>query len=150
MELVTLNGADAPNSLVRLLKWNLVIVLALALTGVLAGQVPSGSRRSRQGKQAQAGISPLETPPATFHGTLRSQSKKEIVLALPEDQSVAFHISHKTKFLKDGKAIKASEIAEGAALTVEGKRDLMGNVEAVSVTVDTSAKPAAAPTPAQK
>jgi len=117
-----------------------MLSIAVAVAVVVSAQMPSGARRGRQGKQGQTGISPLETPPATFHGTLRSATKKEIVLALPEEQSVAFHISHKTKFLKDGKAIKPTAIPEGTTLTVEGKRDLMGNVEAVSVTVDPPAK----------
>ena len=79
----------------------------------------------------------METPVATFHGTVRSINKKEIVLDMPEDQSIAFHISHKTKFVKDAKAIKPAAIAAGAMVTVDGKRDLLGNVEAVTVTVDT-------------
>jgi hypothetical protein len=85
----------------------------------------------------------METPVATFHGTLRSLNKKEIVLDLPEDQSVAFHISHKTKFVQEAKAIKPSAIVAGAAVTVDGKRDMKGNVEAVTVTVDSNKKPPA-------
>jgi hypothetical protein len=85
-------------------------------------------------------VSELETPVATFHGALRSINKKEVVLALPEDQSIAFHVSHKTKFLKDAKPIKPSAIAPGAPVTIEGKRDVLGNVEAVTVTVDSPAK----------
>ncbi len=121
------------------------LLIAMALLAVLNAQMtPSGGRRSRQGR-SQTSISPLETPPATFHGTLRSLTKKEVVLALPEDQSVAFHISHKTKFLKDGKPVKPADIHTDTALTVEGKRDALGNVEAVTVTVDPPVKPAAPP-----
>jgi hypothetical protein len=79
---------------------------------------------------------PLETPVATFHGKLKSLSKKEIVLELGEDQSIAFHVSGKTRFLKNGKPIKPAAIAAGAALTIDGRRDLLGNVDAVTVTVD--------------
>jgi len=95
----------------------------------------------RRSRPQQGGISPLETPVATFHGTLKSVSKKELVLALPEDQAVTFYISKKTKFLKDSKPIKASEIADGAPLSVDGKRDARGNTEAVTVAVETNAKP---------
>jgi hypothetical protein len=120
-------------------KW----LLAAVLIPVLCAQAPSTRPQSRQGRTRQQmpnKVSDLETPVATFHGTLKSVSKKEIVLALPEDQSIAFHISHKTKFVKDGKPIKPTAVAAGAPVTVEGKRDLLGNVEAVAVTVDT--KPA--------
>ena len=100
------------------------IVLAL-LAATLCAQ-----RRSPQNK-----ISDLETPVATFQGKLKSLTKKEIVLDVGEDQSITFHISGKTKFLKGGKPVKPSAIPPGAAVTVEGKRDLMGNVDAVSVTL---------------
>jgi hypothetical protein len=118
-------------------------LLALILGSVLWAQTQSPGRQSRQGQrqQPQNKVSELETPVATFHGTLRSISKKEIVLDLPEDQSITFHISHKTRFVKDTKSIKPSAIAAGALVTVDGKRDLLGNVEAVTVTVDSSKKP---------
>ena len=121
---------------------NCVIALVLLSTLCLPG--PSQTRRGRQ-RQPQTGISDLETPVATFQGTVRSINKKEIVLDMPEDQSSAFHISHKTKFVKDAKPIKPATIAAGAPVTVEGKRDALGNTEAVTVTVDT--KPPAKPAP---
>jgi hypothetical protein len=119
-------------------------LLACALVSALSAQTPVPARQGRQGKQRQQPqnkVSELETPVATFHGTLRSINKKEIVLDLAEDQSIAFHISHKTKFLKEAKAIKPTAIAAGAPVTVDGKRDLLGNVEAVTVTVDSSKTP---------
>ena len=140
--LVTLHAAPAPIQEMR------KCVLALVLICALSGQTPSTGRQPRAGKgrqQPQNRVSDLETPVATFHGTVRSISKKEIVLDMPEDQSIAFHISHKTKFVKDAKAIKPSAIAAGAEATVDGKRDLLGNVEAVTVTLEK--KPA--PPPAQ-
>ena len=63
-------------------------------------------------------------------------SKKDVILEVGEDQSISFHISGKTKFLKEGKPIKPAAIAPGASLTIDGKRDLLGNVDAVTVTVD--------------
>ncbi len=85
----------------------------------------------------------METPVATFHGTLKSLSKKELVLAMPEDQAITFYVSHKTKYLKDSKPIKAADIKSGAPLSVDGRRDALGNTEAVTVTVESSAKAAA-------
>jgi hypothetical protein len=123
-------------------------LLAAMLVPALCAQTPTMGRvRTGRTRQPQTGISDLETPAATFHGTVRSISKQEIVLDLPEDQSVAFHISRKTKFVKEAKPIKPTEIAAGAPVTIDGKRDARGNTEAVTVTVDT--KPAARPDPAK-
>lgn len=105
-----------------------VLVLCAALLGA----------QTRRPQRPQSRVSQLETPVATFHGKLQSLSKKDIVLEIGEDQTIDFHISHKTRFLKDGKPIKPAAIPAGAALTVEGKRDLLGNVDAVTVTVDTA------------
>jgi hypothetical protein len=123
-------------------------LLTAVLIPLLCAQTPSTGRQTRQSRgrqQPQNKVSDLETPVATFQGTVRSISKKEIVVDMPEEQSIAFHISHKTKFVKDAKPVKPATIATGARVTVDGKRDLLGNVEAVSVTVDTKppAKPAA-------
>src|SRR5215471_9675468 len=104
-------------------------VLALAFLSLLVLPASGQSRRGRQ-RQPQTGISDLETPVATFQGTVRSINKKEIVVDMPEDQSIAFHISHKTKFVKDTKPIKPAAIAAGVPVTVEGKRDALGNTEA--------------------
>jgi hypothetical protein len=111
-------------------------VLLLIAAWPLCTEAPAQMRTSRRGAGQQTGISPLETPAATFHGTLKSVSKKELVLALPEEHEVAFYISHKTKFLKDEKPIKPSEIPAGAPLSVDGKRDVRGNTEAVTVRVE--------------
>ena len=73
---------------------------------------------------------------------MKSVTKKEIVVDMPEEQSIAFHISHKTKFVKDAKPIKPTAIEAGAPVTVDGKRDMRGNVEAVTVTLDPIKKPA--------
>ena len=119
------------------------VLAVLVLSVVCTAQVTTGRRRQTK----QTGISSLETPTATFHGTLTSVTKKELVLGVGEDQAITFYISHKTKFLKDSKPIKPTEIASGALLTVDGKRDAMGNTEATTVTVETP-KPQPAPAPA--
>jgi hypothetical protein len=130
-------------------------VTAFALAALVCAQTPmpnqGQSRQTRQGRRGtpQTGISPLETPVATFHGTVRSITKKEIVVDMAEEQSIAFHISHKTKFVKEEKAVRPTTIAAGASVTVDGKRDLLGNVDAVTVTVDSSKKPPEAAKPAE-
>ena len=115
-----------------------VLVLTVACT--LSAQAPVQTRSRRSGTQ-QSGVSPLETPVATFHGTLKSVSKKELVLEVQNEHEVAFAISHKTKFLKEKKSIKAADIPSGAVLSVDGKRDILGNTEAVVVRLEPDAKP---------
>ena len=116
------------------------VILAL-FVAALCAQVPTVGRRGRTAPRQQNRVSDLETPVATFHGKLKSLTKKEVVLELGEDKSIAFHISHKTKFLKDAKPIKPAAIPAGAPVTIDGKRDLLGNVDAVTVTVDTGPQP---------
>ena len=113
-------------------------VLALSMVSALSAQAPPQTRMptTRRGGSRQSGISPLETPVATFHGALKSLSKKELVLALPEQNEIAFYISHKTKFLKNEKPVKPSQIPAGTPLSVDGKRDVLGNTEAVTVRVE--------------
>src|SRR5579871_4702401 len=103
------------------------ILAILVLSAVCTAQMTTGRRRQTR----QTGISPLETPAATFHGTLTSVNKKQLVLGIGEDQAITFYVSHKTKFLKDSKPIKPAEIASGTLLAVDGKRDAMGNTEAI-------------------
>lgn len=131
--LVTFPAARAPNQ--AMCKCLLILLLGAA---VWAQAPPAAQRRGKQTQRTANKVSELETPVATFHGTLKSVTKKEIILELPEEQSIAFHISHKTKFLQDSKPIKPAAIKVGAPLTLEGKRDLLGNVEAVTVTVDSN------------
>lgn len=79
----------------------------------------------------------------TFHGKLKALSKKEITIET-EDQPL-FNIGRtgKTRFLKDGKAIKPEQIPMDAALTVDVKKDPDLNPQAVLVMVDMpEAKPA--------
>ncbi len=72
----------------------------------------------------------------TFHGKLKGLSKKEITIET-EDQPL-FNIGRtgKTKFTKDGKAIKPEEIPIDAALTIDVKKDPDLNPQAVLVMVD--------------
>jgi hypothetical protein len=83
----------------------------------------------------------------TFHGKLTEMSKKDLTIATEDQPAFVIGRSHKTKFLKDGKAIKPEEIPVGAALTVDVTKDPDLNPLAVAVTVDS---PAAKPPSDQK
>lgn len=113
--------------------WRSICVFGLLLAVCVSA--PAQRRGRSSGGKSQVKIPEFETPIATFRGTLRSVDKKEIVIALPEDQEVTFHCSRKTRFLKDSKKIKPSDIQAGTEVSVEARRDLFGDVEAVTVTV---------------
>jgi hypothetical protein len=118
-------------------KYAVAVIIVLSLSPAFA----QSGRRSKQERKPQSKISELETPLATFRGTVKSIDKKEIVLELAEEkQEVAFHRSRKTKFLKDAKEVKPSDIPPGTPVAIEAKRDLLGNIDAVSVIVQAKAK----------
>ena len=110
----------------------------MVIPGAVGAQQPRGRRQERK---QQTRISDLETPVATFRGTLKSIDKKDVILTLTEkDQEVTFHRSRKTKFLKDGKEIKPATITPGTTVSVEAKRDALGNIDAVNVIVEAQPK----------
>ncbi len=114
-------------------------ILVFGLLVALCASAPA-QKHGKSGTQKQVKIPEFETPVATFQGTLRSADKKEIVLALPDDKEITFHCSRKTKFLRESKKIKPSDIPVGTEVSVEARRDVFGDVEAVSVTVPAKAK----------
>lgn len=75
-------------------------------------------------------------PPVTFHGKLKELTKREIVIETDEDQALSIGRYRKTKFLKDNREIKASDIPIGASLTVDVTQDPDLKPLAVNVFVD--------------
>jgi hypothetical protein len=108
---------------------------------LLACSLPAQTQRRRVISPSKA-VENLDGLLVTFHGKLVEISKKEITIET-EDQPI-FNIgrSGKTKFLKDGKAIKPDTIPVGALLTVDVVKDPDLNPLAVNVNVDPPAKPA--------
>ena len=72
----------------------------------------------------------------TFHGKLKDRDKQKIELETDENQLVSIRISGKTKFFKDGKAIKPSEISLDTPVSIDASEDRDLSVLAVKVTVD--------------
>lgn len=79
-------------------------------------------------------------PAVSFHGTVKSISGKEIVIVSDEEQQITIHRTRKTKFLKDDKAIKPGDIAEGSLVTVDVTKAADLSLSAVNVFVN-EAKP---------
>jgi hypothetical protein len=78
----------------------------------------------------------------TFHGKLKSVSSKEIEIQNADDQLVTIRRSGKTKFFKNEKQIKPSEIEPETAVTIEAVEDMDLSILAVTVTVDPPPKKA--------
>lgn len=72
----------------------------------------------------------------TFHGKLKSVDKKALVIETDEDQTVSIRITGKTKFLKNDKTIKPSEIDLDTLVSVDATEDADLSVIALDVMVD--------------
>ena len=71
----------------------------------------------------------------TFDGKLTELSKKDFTIATEDQPAVVIGRSHKTKFVKDGKAIKPDDIPVGAQLSVDVVKDPDLHLLAVTVNV---------------
>jgi hypothetical protein len=67
---------------------------------------------------------------------LTELSKKDFTIATEDQPAFVIERSHKTKFVKDGKAIKPEDIPVGAELTVDVMKDPDLHPIAVSVMVE--------------
>ena len=89
----------------------------LFVCSLLAAQ--SGNARARRTPKSAETTGPYKIPSPTFRGTLKVLDGQEIVLQLEGDQTVSIRRTRKTKFLRDGKEVKASDIAVGTPLEVD-------------------------------
>jgi len=112
-------------------------VLALALSGALAAQTYP-RRRPNTGPGDR--LDSYKGVAGTFHGKMKDISGKEIVIENEDEQLVSIRRSGKTKFLKDSKPVKPSDIEAGTPLTIEAVEDLDLSIVALTVTVDPPAK----------
>ncbi len=76
----------------------------------------------------------------SFHGKLKELTGKEITIETGDSQIVSIHRSRKTKFVKDAKSIKPSDIDIGTLVTVDASEEVDLSLTAISVTVDTPKK----------
>ena len=79
----------------------------------------------------------------TLHGKLKQITSKEIVFQNEDDQSVSVRRTRKTKFIKDGKEIKPSNIDQDTAVSIDVVQDIDLKPLAVAVTVDSPKKDSA-------
>src|SRR5271165_3081367 len=99
-----------------------LILLCLQATPLAA---QTSVQRSRRAVARQTGVI---TPTAkdlagTFRGTLKFLSSKEIIIETSEDQTVSIRRSRKTKFYKDGKEVKATDLTLNEPVSVDAAED---------------------------
>lgn len=72
--------------------------------------------------------------PATFTGTFRGIEKGgHLVLEVEGGQQLRMFVVSSTKFVKDGKKVKASEFQDGDPVSVDAERDVRMNLVALKV-----------------
>lgn len=73
------------------------------------------------------------TPPATFNGVFRGTESGRIVIEVENGQNMRMFTTGSTKFIRDGKRVKASAFHDGDAVSVDAERDMRMNLVAVRV-----------------
>ncbi|MSV28152.1 MAG: hypothetical protein EXQ52_05340 [Bryobacterales bacterium] len=102
-------------------------LLMVVLCSVPAhGQSPAARRTRGQKIEAPVAV-------AKFEGALVALDKKQLLLKLEGEQSLTFRINRKTRFFLDGKPASASRLSVDAAVTVEGMKEMNGELLAVTV-----------------
>ncbi|HTR39240.1 MAG TPA: hypothetical protein VMH80_25365 [Bryobacteraceae bacterium] len=113
------------------------VFLVMSSPALLEAQ--AGYSRARRGSTRGSGASvpqAYKDVAGSFHGKLKELSDKEIMIVNDDNQMISVRRSHKTKFLKDGQAIKPSEIDLETPVTVDATEDSDLKLTAVNVTVD--------------
>ena len=118
----------------------IVLLLCLGVASLLHGQTRNSRERRSAAPRPDPNAASTKTLAGTFHGTLKDLTSKEIVIQNEEDQTVSIRRNRKTKFLRDEREIKASEIAMGTPVTVEAAQDIDLKPMAIMVTADSTPK----------
>jgi hypothetical protein len=105
--------------------------VTLVLAFMLMQQVP----RQRTPRQQQAPNAQVQTAEAvaTFDGTFKSADKKHVIIEVENGQTMQMFVTGATKFLRNGKLVKAADFQSGEPVTVQAERDVRFNLIAVSV-----------------
>lgn len=70
---------------------------------------------------------------ATFAGVFRGIESGHLVLEVEGGQDLRMFVIGSTKFVRDGKASKASQFHDGDSVSVEAERDMRMNLVALRV-----------------
>jgi hypothetical protein len=123
-----------------------IAILTLLLGLFLPARLPAQYAR-RYPATATANAAPYNGPAVTFNGTVKTLTKKEVIVDLDradpgaDPQSLTFRISKKTKFLKDDQPIKLSDVEVGTHISLDATRDGDLKLSALNVRVASSGQP---------
>jgi len=129
----------------------------IAILPVLLALMPAllpaqgGYSRRRGPASATANSGPYSGPAVTFNGTVKALTKKELIVDLDsaepseERQSLTFRLSKRTKFLKDDREVKPSDIEVGTHITLDATRDGDLKLSALNVMAAPLGTPAGKP-----
>jgi hypothetical protein len=70
---------------------------------------------------------------ATFDGTFKTANKKFVEVQMESGETMRMFLTHGTKFVREGKAVHASDFHDGDKVTVDAERDVRMNLLAVKV-----------------
>jgi hypothetical protein len=70
---------------------------------------------------------------ATFDGTFKTANKKFVEIQVESGDTMRMYLTRGTKFIKDGKAVRAADFHDGDKVTVDAERDVRLNLLAVRV-----------------
>ena len=78
---------------------------------------------------------------AVFTGTVTSVTKSDLGIQADGGNVLSFSILHKTRFLKDGKTVKRSDVHAGDTVTIHAGEDPTGHPAAITVTIGKNPQP---------
>ena len=118
----------------------IVLLLCFGIASLSYGQTRNARERRSAVPRPDPNAASTKTLAGTFRGTLKDLTSKEIVIQNEEDQAVSIRRNRKTKFLRDEREIKASEIAPDTPVTIEAAQDIDLKPMAITVTADSTPK----------
>ena len=102
---------------------------------LLAAAALSGQTRPRPivPKGGAGALGTVDGAVASFEGVFKAVDKKFVTIQVDSGDIMRMYLTHGTKFVRDGKNVKAAEFHEGDPVTAEATRDVRMNLLAVRV-----------------
>jgi len=119
------------------------LFFCLAIGAALAAQVYPGRGGYGRGGNPN-NVTPVPDAVATFDGIFKSADKKFLEIQVDDSGDIMrMYITRSTKFVRDGKTVKASDFHDGDKVVAEATRDARLNLLAVKIEIKPpDAKPA--------
>jgi len=114
-----------------------ILRVALLLGAILPAVLSAQSiYRTRHGAPGTPNLPAYKDVAGSFHGKIKSLTKKEIMIETEDDQTVSMRVSGKTRFYKGNEPIKASDIDMETLVTVDASEDADLKLTAINVIVN--------------